>query len=111
MQDVLKFLQGRKENRSWYKASRVAVTVSQNDFNRTCFVPKRNCLTTRKIIHNMSYLYVTNFQVLGDTFASQMQKLLGNGLQDKDLEAPRCIRDVQSMLGKDAMNHRENYYF
>lgn len=27
MQDVLKFLEGRKENRSWYRASRVAVNV------------------------------------------------------------------------------------
>ncbi|KAL3838634.1 hypothetical protein ACJIZ3_023225 [Penstemon smallii] len=74
-QDVLKFLEDRKENRSWYKASRVAVTV------------------------------------LDDTFASQMQQLLGNALQEKDLEPPRCIRDVQSMLCKDAMNHKENNYY
>ncbi|KAL0423145.1 UNVERIFIED_CONTAM: hypothetical protein Sradi_0849300 [Sesamum radiatum] len=49
-QDMLKFLEDRKENRSWYKASRVAVTV------------------------------------LDDTFASQMQQLLGNALQEKDVE-------------------------
>ncbi|KAL0381664.1 UNVERIFIED_CONTAM: hypothetical protein Sangu_0230700 [Sesamum angustifolium] len=70
--DMLKFLEDRKENRSWYKASRVAVTV------------------------------------LDDTFASQMQQLLGNALQEKDVEPPRCILEVRSMLCKDGMNHKEN---
>ncbi|KAK6125853.1 hypothetical protein DH2020_040401 [Rehmannia glutinosa] len=55
-QDVLKFLEDRKENRSWYKASRVAVTIA--------------------------FLLL----VLDDTFASQMQQLLGNAIQEKDLE-------------------------
>ncbi|KAI3462116.1 hypothetical protein Pfo_018779 [Paulownia fortunei] len=74
-QDVLKFLEDRKENRSWYKSSRIAVTV------------------------------------LDDTFASQMQQLLGNALQEKDLEPPRCILEVRSMLCKDAINHKENNYY
>ncbi|KAK4430529.1 hypothetical protein Salat_1353600 [Sesamum alatum] len=74
-QDMLKFLEDRKENRSWYKASRVAVTV------------------------------------LDDTFASQMQQLLGNTLQEKDVEPPRCILEVRSMLCKDGMNHKENNYY
>lgn len=74
-QDMLKFLEDRKENRSWYKASRVAVTV------------------------------------LDDTFASQMQQLLGNALQEKDVEPPRCILEVRSMLCKDGMNHKENNYY
>ncbi|KAG8383591.1 hypothetical protein BUALT_Bualt04G0029700 [Buddleja alternifolia] len=74
-QDVLKFLEDRKENRSWYKASRVAVTV------------------------------------LDDTFASQMQQLLGNAVQAKDLEPPRCILEVRSMLCKDVKNHKGNNYY
>ncbi|KAL6526394.1 hypothetical protein OROHE_015403 [Orobanche hederae] len=74
-QDVLKFLEDRKENRAWYKASRVAVSV------------------------------------LDDTFASQMQQLLGNSLQEKDLEPPRCMMEVRSMLCKDAVNHKENNYY
>ncbi|KAL3630223.1 hypothetical protein CASFOL_023207 [Castilleja foliolosa] len=73
-QDVLKFLEDRKENRSLYKVSRVAVTV------------------------------------LDDTFASQMQQLLGNALQEKDLEPPRCIMEVRSMLCKDVTN-KSNYYY
>lgn len=74
-QDVLKLLVDRKENQSWYKASRVAVTV------------------------------------LDDTFASQMQQLLGNALQEKDLEPPQRIMEVRSMLCKDAMNHKDDYLF
>ncbi|GFP83698.1 hypothetical protein PHJA_000513300 [Phtheirospermum japonicum] len=72
-QDVLKFLEDRKENRSLYKVSRIAVTV------------------------------------MDDTFASQMQQLLGNALQEKDLEPPRCIMEVRSMLCKDVTN-KSNYY-
>ncbi|GER26185.1 maturase K [Striga asiatica] len=74
-QDVLKFLEDRKENRSLYKASRIAVTV------------------------------------LDDTFASQMQQLLGNALQETDLEPPRCIMEVRSMLCKDVTNKTNNYYY
>ncbi|KAJ8544055.1 hypothetical protein K7X08_025673 [Anisodus acutangulus] len=65
-QDVLKFLQEKKDNRSWYKASRVAVSI------------------------------------LDDIFAPGMQKYLGNVLQERDLEPPRSIADVRSMLCKDS---------
>jgi hypothetical protein len=50
-------------------------------------------------------------QVLDDTFASQMQQLLGNALQEKDMEAPRCIMEVRSMLCKDAPNHKDNSFY
>lgn len=74
-QDVLSFLENRKENRSWYKGSRIAVSI------------------------------------LDDTFASQMQQLLGNALQEKDLEPPRSIIEVRSMLCKDAPSHKGNTYY
>ncbi|GKV33596.1 hypothetical protein SLEP1_g42082 [Rubroshorea leprosula] len=74
-QDVLSFLENRKENKSWYKGTRIAVSI------------------------------------LDDTFASQMQQLLGNSLQEKDLEPPRSIMEVRSMLGKDAPNHKDNGYY
>ncbi|KAK7321261.1 hypothetical protein VNO77_31727 [Canavalia gladiata] len=74
-QEILSFLENRKENRSWYKGSRVAVSV------------------------------------LDDTFASQMQQLLGNALQEKDLEPPRSIMEVRSMLCKDAPNHKDNTFY
>ncbi|KAL7208179.1 hypothetical protein ACSBR1_030014 [Camellia fascicularis] len=74
-QDVLSFLENRKENRSWYKGSRIAISI------------------------------------LDDTFASQMQQLLGNALQEKDLEPPKTIIEVQSMLCRDAPSHKGNTYF
>ncbi|KAM1014194.1 hypothetical protein EV1_043720 [Malus domestica] len=74
-QDVLSFLENRKENKSWYKGSRIAVSI------------------------------------LDDTFASQMQQLLGNALQEKDLEPPRSIMEVRSMLCKDAANNKDNTYY
>ncbi|XP_071728759.1 uncharacterized protein [Rutidosis leptorrhynchoides] len=76
-QDVLSFLENRKENKALYKGSRVAVSI------------------------------------LDDTFASQMQKLLGHALQEKDLEPPRSIIEVRSMLCKDTggSSHKKNSYF
>ncbi|XP_024028571.1 uncharacterized protein LOC21391910 [Morus notabilis] len=40
--------------------------------------------------------------ILDDIFASEMQKLRGNSLQRKDLEPPGSIREIHSMLCKDA---------
>ncbi|KAG9450790.1 hypothetical protein H6P81_010755 [Aristolochia fimbriata] len=75
-QDVLNFLENRKESKSWYKSSRIAVAI------------------------------------LDDTFASQMQQLLGNALLEKDLEPPRSIMEVRSVLCKDAPNHKDsNFYY
>ncbi|KAF5749744.1 hypothetical protein HS088_TW03G00069 [Tripterygium wilfordii] len=75
-QEMLKFLENRRENKLWYKGSRITLSI------------------------------------LDDTFASQMQQLLGNALQDKDLEPPRSIMEARSMLCKDAVNYKEsNYYY
>ncbi|XP_028548411.1 uncharacterized protein LOC110106944 [Dendrobium catenatum] len=72
-QDVLKFLENHKENRSLCKASRATVAV------------------------------------LDETFASQMQKLLGNNtLQENDLEPPRSILEVRSILCKDV--HKDSSF-
>ncbi|XP_020586710.1 uncharacterized protein LOC110028968 [Phalaenopsis equestris] len=75
-QDVLNFLEDRKENRSWYKSARITVAI------------------------------------LDDTFASQMQQVLGNALQAKDLEPPRSIMEVRSVLCKDASTQNDsNFYY
>lgn len=50
-------------------------------------------------------------QILDDTFASQMQQLLGHTLQEKDVEPPRSVMEVRSMLCKDAPNLKNNFYF
>ncbi|XP_048233125.1 uncharacterized protein LOC8267056 isoform X2 [Ricinus communis] len=74
-QEILQFLQNRRDNRSWYKGSRIAVSI------------------------------------LDDIFASQMQQLLGNALQEKDLEPPRSIMEARSVLCKDAVSHQDNNYY
>jgi hypothetical protein len=50
-------------------------------------------------------------QVLDDTFASQMQQLLGNTLQQKDLEPPRSIMEVRSILCKDAPRQKNSSFY
>ncbi|CAL0315953.1 unnamed protein product [Lupinus luteus] len=67
-QIVLKFLEGRKENRIWYTGSCYALGI------------------------------------LDDTFASQMQRLRGNALQEKDIEPPRSVIEARSILCKDTTN-------
>ncbi|KAH9712769.1 hypothetical protein KPL71_020147 [Citrus sinensis] len=49
--------------------------------------------------------------ILDDIFASQMQQLLGNALQEKDLEPPRSVMEVRSMLCKDSANYKDNNYY
>ncbi|KAH7415584.1 hypothetical protein KP509_14G053000 [Ceratopteris richardii] len=67
-QDVLHFLENRKENRIWYKGFHYALMI------------------------------------LDDIFASQMQKLEGHCLQEKDLDPPRSIFEARSMLSRDVPN-------
>ncbi|XP_011008188.1 PREDICTED: uncharacterized protein LOC105113635 [Populus euphratica] len=45
--------------------------------------------------------------ILDDTFASQMQRLLGNSLQEKDLEPPRSVIEARSILCRDTANATE----
>ncbi|KAH9712776.1 hypothetical protein KPL71_020147 [Citrus sinensis] len=44
-------------------------------------------------------------------FAVSMQQLLGNALQEKDLEPPRSVMEVRSMLCKDSANYKDNNYY
>ncbi|KAK7386073.1 hypothetical protein VNO78_32151 [Psophocarpus tetragonolobus] len=76
-QIILKFLEGRKENRIWYNGSSYALGV------------------------------------LDDTFASQMQRLRGNALQEKDIEPPRSVIEARSILCKDTTNATDpsNYFY
>uniref|UniRef100_A0A0R0L463 MHD1 domain-containing protein n=1 Tax=Glycine max TaxID=3847 RepID=A0A0R0L463_SOYBN len=76
-QIILKFLEGRKENRIWYNGSSYALGI------------------------------------LDDTFASQMQRLRGNSLQEKDIEPPRSVIEARSILCKDTANATDtsNYLY
>ncbi|KAI4308594.1 hypothetical protein L6164_031650 [Bauhinia variegata] len=42
--------------------------------------------------------------ILDDIFASQMQRLQGNALQEKDIEPPRSVIEARSILSKDTTN-------
>ncbi|KAK7843693.1 hypothetical protein CFP56_012046 [Quercus suber] len=44
--------------------------------------------------------------ILDDTFASQMQRLQGNSLQEKDLEPPRSVIEARSILCRDTANQQ-----
>lgn len=55
-----------------------------------------------RIIHIVEHFVL--FQILDDTYASQMQRLLGNALQEKDLEPPRSITEARSILSRDTTN-------
>ncbi|KAK4765869.1 hypothetical protein SAY87_007511 [Trapa incisa] len=70
-QIVLKFLEGRKENRLRYNGSYYALGI------------------------------------LDDTFASQMQRLQGNALQEKDVEPPRSVIEARSILCRDTANSND----
>ncbi|XP_050903449.1 uncharacterized protein LOC127117468 isoform X1 [Lathyrus oleraceus] len=76
-QIILKFLEGRKENRIWY--------------NGSCYA----------------------LGILDDTFASQMQRLRGNALQEKDIEPPRSVIEARSILCKDTTNatDQSSYFY
>ncbi|GAY56183.1 hypothetical protein CUMW_169910, partial [Citrus unshiu] len=51
--------------------------------------------------------------ILDDTFASHMQRLQGNSLQEKDLDPPRSVVEARSILCRDAANSTDtsSYYF
>ncbi|KAJ0052673.1 hypothetical protein Pint_01782 [Pistacia integerrima] len=51
--------------------------------------------------------------ILDDTFASHMQRLQGNSLQEKDLEPPRSVVEARSILCRDAANTTDtsSYYY
>ncbi|RVX08157.1 hypothetical protein CK203_017802 [Vitis vinifera] len=51
--------------------------------------------------------------ILDDTFASQMQRLQGNALQEKDIEPPRSLIEARSILCRDTTNATDpsNYFY
>lgn len=57
--------------------------------------------------------YKGSYYALGiveDTFASEMQRLQGNSLQEKDMEAPRSVIEARSILSRDTTNHSSYFY-
>ncbi|OMO85333.1 hypothetical protein CCACVL1_10258 [Corchorus capsularis] len=81
---------------------------SQPRDKKSLFVEQMDGITVMLRTKYKSYLQaiveklVNN--ILGDTFASQMQRLQGNLLQEKDLEPPRSVIEARSILCRDTAN-------
>lgn len=56
------------------------------------------------VLENVCINMVYFLQVLDDIFASQMQRLQGNALQEKDIEPPRSIVEARAILCRDTSN-------
>lgn len=50
-------------------------------------------------------------QIVEDTFASEMQRLQGNSLQEKDMEAPRSVVEARSILSRDTTTNHSSYFY
>ncbi|KAL9241380.1 hypothetical protein vseg_015499 [Gypsophila vaccaria] len=50
-------------------------------------------------------------RVLDETYASEMQRLLGNSVQAKDIEPPRTILEAHAMLSKDSTSTKDGTYY
>ena len=59
------------------------------------------CTDTLMMVNERAF---TVLQILDDVFATQMQRLQGRALQEKDLEPPRSVAEARSMLSRDAHN-------
>ncbi|CAA7035193.1 unnamed protein product [Microthlaspi erraticum] len=58
--------------------------------------------------------YKGSYYALGiveDTFASEMQRLQGNSLQEKDMEAPRSVIEARSILSRDTTTNHSSYFY
>ncbi|KAK9156471.1 hypothetical protein Sjap_003951 [Stephania japonica] len=87
-------------------SSRISVAICRGFWDRMGQVVLK-FLESRKenrVWYNGSYYALG---VLDDTFASQMQRLQGNALQDKDIEPPRSIVEARSILCRDNINTAE----
>ncbi|KAF6141359.1 hypothetical protein GIB67_008536 [Kingdonia uniflora] len=62
-----------------------------------------------RVCYNGSYYALG---ILDDTFASQMQRLQGNALQEKNLEPPRSVVEARSILCRDTKHtaHQSTYF-
>ncbi|XP_010482077.1 PREDICTED: uncharacterized protein LOC104760812 [Camelina sativa] len=58
--------------------------------------------------------YKGSYYALGiveDTFASEMQRLQGNSLQEKDMEPPRSVIEARSILSRDNNTNHSSYFY
>ncbi|KAL6330362.1 hypothetical protein AAG906_040290 [Vitis piasezkii] len=96
--------------------SRIFVAICRGFWDRMGQLQRNivlNFLEGRKenrVWYNGSYYALG---ILDDTFASQMQRLQGNALQEKDIEPPRSVIEARSILCRDTTNATDpsNYFY
>ena len=49
--------------------------------------------------------------IINNAFASQLQQLFGNVVQEKDLGPLRSMLEVLSVLHKDTLDHKDNTFY
>ncbi|XP_031492655.1 uncharacterized protein LOC116259141 [Nymphaea colorata] len=93
-------------------SSRIFVAICRGFWDRMgqCILSFLESKKENRIWYKGSYYALV---ILDDTFASQMQRLQGNSLQDKDLDPPRSVIESRSILCRDTQNaaERSNYYY
>lgn len=83
---MIRPLTDKKDSVTWHKGLTLAVSV-----------------TKTQLFRQMSILdsYLVDLQVLDEIFEDKMQSLLGDSVKGMDLEAPRSIMELRSMISED----------
>ena len=63
------------------------------------------------MVHDLIGLHRIAVTIINDAFASQMQQLFGNAVQEKDLGPLRPIMELRSVLRKDTLDHKDNTFY
>ena len=63
------------------------------------------------MVHDLIGLPRIAVTIINNAFASQMQLLVGNVVQEKDLGPLRSIMEVRSVLHKDSLYHKDNTFY
>ena len=63
------------------------------------------------MVHDLIGLPRIAVTIINDAFASQMQQLLGNAVQEKDLGPLRPTMELRSVLRKDPLDHKDNTFY
>ena len=63
------------------------------------------------MVHDLIGLPRIAVTIINDAFASQMQQLFGNVVQEKDLGPLRPIMELRSVLRKDPLDHKDSTFY
>lgn len=85
-------MEDMKENITWHKGPRIAISVTFSTLYH-CTKPK-----TMSLFDSYLVIVIWDLQVLDEIFVTQMQSLLGTSLKEENLEAPRSMMELRSIL-------------